>query len=190
MEREFGWPMGPAYLLDVVGLDTADHCTDVMSEGFPTRMPKLAADPTSVLYKNNMYGQKNGNGYYSHSLDKRGRPTKDVNPDTLALLKEVAPGNAQFDKQDIIDRMMIPMINETIRCYEEGIVASPAEADMALMYGIGFPPFRGGVFRYVDTIGLAEFVAKADKYAHLGEIYQVTEKTREMAKQGQTFYTA
>lgn len=190
MEREFGWPMGPAYLLDVVGLDTADHCTDVMSDGFPTRMPKLASDPTSVLYKNDMFGQKNGKGYYTHTLDKRGRPKKEVEAATLELLKAEAPGDKDFDKQDIIDRIMIPMINETIRCLEEGIVASPAEADMALMYGIGFPPFRGGVFRYVDTLGLAEFVAKADKYAHMGEIYQVTDKTREMAANGQSFYSA
>ena len=59
---------------------------------------------------------------------------------------------------------------------------------MALLDGIGFPPVRGGVFRYVDTVGLAEFVAKADKYKDLGEIYHVTDKTRQMAEAGQTFY--
>jgi 3-hydroxyacyl-CoA dehydrogenase/enoyl-CoA hydratase/3-hydroxybutyryl-CoA epimerase/enoyl-CoA isomerase len=190
MEREFGWPMGPAYLLDVVGLDTADHCTDVMAEGFPTRMAKLTSDPVTVLYSNKMFGQKNGKGFYTHSLDKRGKPKKEVDAATVELLAATAPGNAEFDKADIIDRLMIPMINEIIRCLEEGIVASPAEADMALLYGIGFPPFRGGIFRYVDTIGLAAFVAKADEFAHLGEIYQVTEKTREMAESGQTFYSA
>jgi 3-hydroxyacyl-CoA dehydrogenase/enoyl-CoA hydratase/3-hydroxybutyryl-CoA epimerase/enoyl-CoA isomerase len=73
---------------------------------------------------------------------------------------------------------------------EEGIVALFVEADMALFYGIGFPLFRGGIFCYVDIIGLAVFVAKADEFAHLGEIYQVTEKTREMAANGQTFYSA
>ncbi len=188
MEREFGWPMGPAYLLDVVGIDTADHCTDVMSEGFPTRMPKLDNDPVTVLYKNEMYGQKNSKGFYNYTLDRRGKQKKSVEQNTVELLASVAPGNQAFDKQEIIDRLMIPMINETIRCLEEGIVASPAEADLALLYGLGFPPFRGGVFRYVDTVGIAEFVAKADKYADLGEIYQVTDKTREMAENGQSFY--
>jgi 3-hydroxyacyl-CoA dehydrogenase/enoyl-CoA hydratase/3-hydroxybutyryl-CoA epimerase/enoyl-CoA isomerase len=190
MEREFGWPMGPAFLLDVVGIDTADHCTDVMSDGFPTRMPKLAKDPVTTLYSNKMFGQKNGKGFYTHSLDKRGRPAKTVEESTVALLADIAPANKEFEKAETINRLMIPMINETIRCLEEGIVASPAEADMALLYGVGFPPFRGGIFRYVDTVGLAEFVAQADKYAHLGEIYQVTDKTREMAKNGQSFYTA
>lgn len=64
--------------------------------------------------------------------------------------------------------MMIPMINEVIRCLDEGIIASPAEADIALVYGLGFPPFRGGVFRYLDTIGLAQFVANAEQYSELG----------------------
>ncbi len=188
MEREFGWPMGPAMLLDVVGIDTADHCTDVMAEAFPTRMQKLAKDPISVLYGNKMFGQKNGKGFYEHSKDKRGRPQKQIKDETLSLLGDVAAMDKEFDKADIIDRLMIPMINETIRCLEEGIVASPSEADMALLYGIGFPPFRGGVFRYVDTVGLANFVAKADKYKDLGEIYHVTDKTRQMAEAGQTFY--
>ncbi len=188
MEREFGWPMGPAMLLDVVGIDTADHCTDVMAEAFPTRMQKLEKDPISVLYNNKFFGQKNGNGFYQHSLDKRGRPKKDILDSTLELISSVAPSNQEFDKQAIINRLMVPMINETIRCLEEGIIASPAEADMALLYGIGFPPFRGGVFRYVDTIGLDKFVEIADQYKELGEIYHVTEKTREMAKSGQSFY--
>jgi len=189
MEKEFGWPMGPAYLLDVVGIDTADHCTDVMALGFPTRMPKLGNDPVTTLYRNEMFGQKNGKGFYTHTLDKRGRPQKAVDTTTLELLAEVAPNNKEFDKSEVIERLMIPMINETIRCLEENIVASPAEADMALLYGVGFPPFRGGIFRYVDTIGLSKFVEMADKYADLGEIYQVTDKTREMAKEGQSFYS-
>ncbi len=189
MEREFGWPMGPAMLLDVVGIDTADHCTDVMADAFPTRMKKLDKDPITVLYSNKMFGQKNGNGFYEHSLDKRGRPQKNVKQETLSLLADVAPANNKMDNTDIIDRLMIPMINETIRCLEEGIVASPSEADMALLYGVGFPPFRGGVFRYIDTLGLANFVAKADKYKDLGEIYHVTEKTRAMAEAGQSFYS-
>jgi len=93
-----------------------------------------------------------------------------------------------FDKQEIIDRCMVPMINEVLLCLQEGIVASPQEADMALIYGIGFPPFRGGAFRYLDQTGLANFVATADKYAHLGAIYQVSDETRKWAEEGRVFY--
>ena len=83
---------------------------------------------------------------------------------------------------------MIPMINEVVRCLEEGIVATPGDADMALIYGIGFPPFRGGVFRYLDTMGLDKYIELADSYADLGPLYQVTEGLRQRAAEGKTFY--
>ena len=188
MEKQFGWPMGPAYLLDVVGLDTAYHCTDVMAAGFPTRMAKLDNDPVAAMYKADRYGQKNGVGFYAYSKDAKGKPKKDIDPAALSLLAGIAADKQEFSADDIIARVMVPMINETIRCLEEGIVASAAEADMGLIYGLGFPPFRGGPLRYADTIGLANFVALADKYAHLGEIYQVTDKTRAMAAAGQRFF--
>lgn len=188
MEKQFGWPMGPAYLLDVVGLDTAYHCTDVMAAGFPTRMAKLDNDPVAAMYKADRYGQKNGVGFYAYSKDAKGKPKKDIDPAALNLLAGIAADKQEFSADDIIARVMVPMINETIRCLEEGIVASAAEADMGLIYGLGFPPFRGGPLRYADTIGLANFVALADKYAHLGEIYQVTDKTRAMAAAGQRFF--
>ena len=69
--------------------------------------------------------------------------------------------SAEFDDQTIIERMMIPMINEVVLCLEENIIVSPQEADMALVYGLGFPPFRGGVFRYLDSIGLSTYLEMA-----------------------------
>jgi 3-hydroxyacyl-CoA dehydrogenase/enoyl-CoA hydratase/3-hydroxybutyryl-CoA epimerase/enoyl-CoA isomerase len=190
MEKQFGWPMGPAYLLDVVGIDTAHHCIDVMAEGFPTRMKKLENDPVASMYHADRYGQKNGAGFYAFTPDRKGKPKKSVDAKTYEILSDVCAERKDFDADEIIARCMIPMINETIRCLEEGIIGSPAEADMGLLYGIGFPPFRGGIFRYLDTMGVANFVELADKYAHLGEMYQVTEKTREMAAAGQSFYNA
>ncbi|MBV2130239.1 fatty acid oxidation complex subunit alpha FadB [Arsukibacterium indicum] len=188
MEKQFGWPMGPAYLLDVVGLDTAFHCTDVMAEGFPSRMAKLDNDPVAAMYKADRYGQKNGVGFYAYSKDAKGKPKKDIDPKSVELLTGIAEDKKEFSPDEIIARVMVPMINETIRCLEEGIVQTAAEADMGLIFGLGFPPFRGGPLRYVDTIGLTNFVALADKYAHLGEIYQVTDKTRAMADNGQRFF--
>ena len=90
--------------------------------------------------------------------------------------------------EDIINWMMIALCLETVRCLEDGIVETAAEADMGLVYGIGFPPFRGGALRYIDSIGVAEFVALADKYADLGPLYHPTAKLREMAKNGQSFF--
>jgi len=84
---------------------------------------------------------------------------------------------------------MVPMATELARCLEEGIVASPAEADMALVYGVGFPPFRGGIFRWIDSIGIEAFVAMCDKYKHLGKVFEATDAQREMAANGTKYYT-
>ena len=189
MEKDFGWPMGPAYLIDVVGIDTADHCTGVMADGFPTRMPKIENDPISLLYKHERFGQKNAKGFYDHSKDKRGRPTKVASQDAYDLLAPLCAETQEFSKEDIIARLMIPMVNEVVRCLEEGVVDTAAEADMGLIYGLGFPPFRGGPIRYLETVGLTEFIATADKFAHLGEMYQVTDGLREMAKSGKSYFT-
>lgn len=189
MEKQFGWPMGPAYLLDVVGIDTADHCTGVMSAGFPTRMGKLDNDPVSTLYSNERYGQKNGKGFYDYGKDKRGRPTKVPAPAAFELFASSCSEKQDFAADEIIARLMIPLVNEVVRCLEEGVVDSAAEADMGLLYGLGFPPFRGGPIRYLETLGLDNFIAMADKFAHLGEIYQVTDGLREMAKSGQSYFS-
>ena len=104
------------------------------------------------------------------------------------VLAPVIYEQREVTDEDIINWMMIPLCMETVRCLEDGIVETAAEADMGLIYGIGFPLFRGGALRYIDSIGVAEFVALADQYADLGALYHPTEKLREMAKNGQTFF--
>lgn len=188
MEKVFGWPMGPGFLLDVVGLDTANHAAGVMADGFPERMQRIENDPVVQLFNAERYGQKNGVGFYDHSLDKRGRPAKAPAEKAYALMAEHCAEKREFDTDEIIARLMIPMANEAIRCLEEKIVGSAEEADMALIYGLGFPPFRGGIFRYIETMGLQNFVALADKYAELGPLYQVTDGVREMAAAGKSYF--
>ncbi|EEY39797.1 fatty oxidation complex alpha subunit FadJ [Vibrio mimicus MB451] len=190
MERQFGWPMGPAYLLDVVGIDTAHHAQAVMAEGFPTRMAKSGREAIDALYEAKKFGQKNGSGFYQYTVDKKGKPKKAFSDDVLAILAPVGGAPQSFDPQTIIERTMIPMINEVVLCLEEEIIASAQEADMALVYGLGFPPFRGGVFRYLDTIGVANYMAMAEKYASLGALYQVPQLLKSMAQQGKSFYSA
>ncbi|WP_444930559.1 fatty acid oxidation complex subunit alpha FadB [Microbulbifer sp. SSSA002] len=187
MER-WGWPMGPAYLMDVVGIDTGVHAESVMAEGFPERMGKTFTAASDVMYEAGRYGQKNNKGFYSYEQDKKGRPKKVATEESYELLKAHVAERREFEKDEIIERMMVPMATELARCLEEGIVDSPAEADMALIYGIGFPPFRGGIFAWLDSIGLDEFVKIADKYADLGELYKPTDRMREMAASGKTYY--
>ncbi|MGP3790703.1 fatty acid oxidation complex subunit alpha FadB [Pseudomonas sp. B392_1p] len=187
MER-FGWPMGPAYLMDVVGIDTGHHGRDVMAEGFPDRMKDDRRSAIDALYEANRLGQKNGKGFYVYETDKRGKPKKVVDASVQEVLAPIVYEQREVTDEDIINFMMIPLCLETVRCLEDGIVETAAEADMGLIYGIGFPPFRGGALRYIDSIGVAEFVALADKYADLGPLYTPTAKLREMAANGQKFF--
>ena len=186
--EKFGWPMGPAYLMDVVGIDTGHHGRDVMAEGFPDRMKDDRRSAVDVLYEAKRLGQKNGKGFYAYETDKRGKPKKVFDAAVLDVLKPIVFEQREVTDEDIINWMMIPLCLETVRCLEDGIVETAAEADMGLVYGIGFPPFRGGALRYIDSIGVAQFVALADQYADLGALYHPTAKLREMAKNGQSFF--
>ena len=191
MER-FGWPMGPAYLSDVVGIDTGVHAGAVMAEGFPDRMKYNFKTSHDVMFEAERYGQKNGRGYYKYEADKKGRPKKIVDEGVAALLAPVIDGNETLDDEEIVDSMMITMCLEAVRCLEDGIAASATDVDLALIYGIGFPPFRGGALHYIDDFGLDKFVARADELATtagaLKAMYRPTEKLREMAASGDTFF--
>jgi 3-hydroxyacyl-CoA dehydrogenase/enoyl-CoA hydratase/3-hydroxybutyryl-CoA epimerase/enoyl-CoA isomerase len=180
--------MGPAYLLDVVGIDTAHHAQAVMAQGFPDRMAKSYRDAVDVMFDQQRFGQKNGTGFYRYSEDSKGNPRKQPDEAVDRLLAEIRPQAHEFSADEIIARMMVPMINEVVRCLEENIVASPAEADLALVYGIGFPPFHGGALRYLDTLGSRRYVELADRYAHLGALYQVPDGLRAKAESNARYY--
>ncbi len=191
MER-FGWPMGPAYLCDVVGIDTGVHAGKVMAAGFPDRMKYDFTTSHDVMYENDRLGQKNGRGYYAYEPDKKGRPKKIVDESVAALLAPVVDGKETLSPEDIVDAMMIPLCLEAVRCLEDGIAASATDIDLALIYGIGFPPFRGGALHYMDDTGIAKFVARADELAESAgpqrTLYEPTEKLREMAAAGGAFF--
>lgn len=184
----WGLPMGPAYLMDVIGIDTIIHCYSSMTEGLPERFSKGDRWPTETMFNANRLGQKNGLGYYKYELNEKGKPAKLVDADAVALLETIAGPAQQVDADEIVDRLLISMAMEMVHCLEEGIVASPAEADMALIYGVGFPAFRGGICRWMDEEGLASIVERGDKYAHLSELYRPTDRLRDMAAKGERFY--
>ena len=188
MEKQFGWPMGPAYLLDVVGIDTAHHAQAVMAAGFPQRMAKDYRDAIDALFEAGRYGQKNGLGFWRYKEDSKGKPRKERDETVESLLADVSQPKREFSDEEIIARMMIPMVNEVVRCLEEGVIASPAEADMALVYGLGFPPFHGGAFRWLDTLGSAKYLDMAQQYEHLGPLYAVPDGLRAKARLNEPYY--
>lgn len=186
--ESFGWPMGPAYLLDVVGIDTAAHCMKVMADGFPDRMQYEFTTAIDHLYEAGNYGQKSGRGFYRYEQSASGRPTRVVDEAIVAQLAPLQEQQKNVSEQAMCERMMVALCLEAVRCLEDGIVSSAAEVDMGLLLGLGYPRFRGGALRYIDNMGVAAFCEMADKYAELGALYHPTSALRSMAASGKTFY--
>jgi len=189
--EKWGWPMGPAFLLDVVGIDTAVHADKVMAEAFPDRMAHTGQSASEVMFGAQRLGQKNGKGFYIYKPEKKGPPKKTVDPDVGPLLAPIAKGDGKaVTDQEIVERMMLPMLLECSRCLEDKIVETPVEVDLALVYGLGFPPFRGGIFRWADGLGAAALVDATQKYTKLGKLYEPTAQLKDLAKTGKTFHVA
>jgi 3-hydroxyacyl-CoA dehydrogenase/enoyl-CoA hydratase/3-hydroxybutyryl-CoA epimerase/enoyl-CoA isomerase len=187
--ESFGWPMGPAYLSDVVGMDTLAHVVEVISTGFADRMKVTFPNAVQMLVRENRLGQKNGSGFYRYETDPKGRPRKSVDPKTAELIAGLrSSARRAFSDDEMRERLMLPMIIEAVHCLEEDIVESPAEVDMSLILGLGFPRHVGGPLKYADWLGMKHVVERCDAYAELGPLYTPTDGMRAAAKSGGKFY--
>jgi 3-hydroxyacyl-CoA dehydrogenase/enoyl-CoA hydratase/3-hydroxybutyryl-CoA epimerase/enoyl-CoA isomerase len=185
----FGWPMGPAYLQDVIGMDTLLYVLQVIAEGFVDRMKITFPHAVELMVQHKRLGQKSGAGFYQYERDSKGKPRKAIDPETAQLLASIQPGDPkQFKDGELLERLMLPMIIEAVRCLEESIAESAAEVDMALVLGLGFPRHAGGPLKYADWLGLKHVVARCDAYASLGPLYTPTEGMRAAALAGRTLY--
>jgi len=186
----FGWPMGPAYLEDVVGIDTGSHVNQVISAGYPERMPQFEDDALRLLARMNRYGQKTDIGFYRYQPSNSGKPIRSIAGDTRALLeKNLQPsGRREFTQEEIVDRMMLPMVLEAAQALHEGVVGTAAEVDLAMQLGLGFPAYAGGPLKYADWLGLDEVVRRCERLGALGPAYEPSEQLRAMAAAGKSFY--
>jgi 3-hydroxyacyl-CoA dehydrogenase/enoyl-CoA hydratase/3-hydroxybutyryl-CoA epimerase len=165
---DFGFPVGPITLVDEVGLDVGSKAGKIMYEAFGERF----APPSSMqaVVAAGRYGRKVRKGFYLY--DEEGKKGE-VDQSVYSLL---APGaretttasgqlqtRAQISAAEIQQRTVLPMLNEAARCLEEGVIRSPRDGDIGAVFGIGFPPFRGGPFRYIDSIGVAEVVRQLEE---------------------------
>lgn len=147
---DFGMPMGPVELIDEVGVDVGAKVVKVLHEAFGDRMPPAALIEKVVSTKR--LGKKNLKGFYEY--EKEGsRLKKTLSPQIYQLL-EVKPEPKKLDAQAIVERCIYPMVNEAIRCLDEKIVEKPQDVDLGMIMGTGFAPFRGGLLRYADQVGL------------------------------------
>jgi 3-hydroxyacyl-CoA dehydrogenase/enoyl-CoA hydratase/3-hydroxybutyryl-CoA epimerase/enoyl-CoA isomerase len=186
--EKWGWPMGPAYLLDVVGIDTGHKASAIMAADFPDRMLFASKSILESMYEAQRYGQKNNKGFYEYELDKKGKPKKVVTDAAYAVIKPHVKKSVATTDEDIVMRLMIPMLTESARCLEEKIANTAIEIDMAVLLGLGFPPFRAGIFKWADMVGLKKLEEESKKWAHLGKVYEFTPAMRAMAQTDQKYH--
>jgi 3-hydroxyacyl-CoA dehydrogenase/enoyl-CoA hydratase/3-hydroxybutyryl-CoA epimerase/enoyl-CoA isomerase len=178
----FGMPMGPITLNDLVGLDTSLYAGQVVNTAFADRAKTTRILDELVAAKR--LGQKSGAGFYSYAKGLRGADDPALN----AILEKVRTGRREIGLEEITDRLFLPMLIEASRVLSEGIVREPGDVDMGLILGIGFPPTRGGILRWADSLGLRRVLDMLKKYESLGPRFQPTEQMRRLAAEGKGFY--
>jgi 3-hydroxyacyl-CoA dehydrogenase/enoyl-CoA hydratase/3-hydroxybutyryl-CoA epimerase/3-hydroxyacyl-CoA dehydrogenase/enoyl-CoA hydratase/3-hydroxybutyryl-CoA epimerase/enoyl-CoA isomerase len=179
----FGMPMGPITLYDLVGLDTAVYAGMVMYQAFPDRV--VASPLVPALVKQGRLGQKSGRGFFSYQ-NKKGRPEED--PAVEKILAPYRRGDRKFSRDELTNRLFLPMLLEATRMLEEKIVRDVRDVDLGLIFGLGFPPFKGGLLYWADTIGAAKLLEMIKPLEPLGARFQPTPLLKEMADKGQKFY--
>ncbi len=176
---DFGMPMGPFVLADEVGLDVGYKVSKVLEEAYGQRM-KISGILDKVYHQMQLLGKKAGKGFYLHKGQKR-----EVNEEVKALVFS----KRSFDEKEIIDRAILIMVNEAALCLEESIVANAQYLDMAMVMGTGFPPFRGGLLKYADSLGIQSVVVSLQSLSQQqGERFEPAKLLLDMAKNGETFY--
>ncbi len=180
---QFGMPMGPFRLLDEIGLDVARHAAGVMFDAFGERL--RPAPPMVALGGTQRLGKKNGRGFYLYENGKE----KEVDESVYADVGSAAPRRTPAESE-IVERCVFVMVNEASRILADGIVRSAGEVDLGMIMGTGFPPFRGGLLRHADSVGLPRIVERLDALARThGARFEPAPYLRERASTGKGFYS-
>jgi 3-hydroxyacyl-CoA dehydrogenase / enoyl-CoA hydratase / 3-hydroxybutyryl-CoA epimerase / enoyl-CoA isomerase len=177
----FGMPMGPIALQDAVGLDVSFGAGRVLGKAYPDRA--VQSRIIGELVKAGRLGKKTGAGFRKYG--GKGKAENDPVVETMLKTDRPAP---TYTREEITDRLFLPMLLEATRVLEERIVREAADVDMGLILGIGFPPFRGGILRWADTVGAQEILKRVEKYQSLGKRFEPTETLKKHAEAGETFY--
>jgi len=175
---DFGMPMGAFLLIDEVGLDIGSEVAGVLHKAYGERM---AMSPLlDKMVQKGWLGKKSGTGFYTYA-----QKHPSINPDIHTLQEE----RVRLDDQTITQRALYIMINEASRCLEEGIVEDAAHLDMAMVLGTGFPPFRGGLMRYADSVGIPQIADSLQGLASMyGSRFEPSALLLSMAQKHETFY--
>jgi len=179
---KFGFPVGPVKLLDEVGIDVGTKIIPFLVEEFGERFTAPAA--FDKVLNDGRKGKKNKKGFYLYEGKK---PGKEVDESIYSLLG-LSP-SSKLSEKEVAERCVMMMLNEAARCLDEGVIRNARDGDIGAIFGIGFPPFLGGPFRYMDTLGIRHVVSRLEHYAStVGEKYAPADVLVKMAENDQTFY--
>ena len=195
--KAFGMPMGPCELLDEIGIDVACKVSHILEKDFGERAKAaktsdmIVADNAKDLKKQQRLGRKSGLGFYlwDKPAGRRQEPDNE-SIDRILFEGKSRPAQPEFTDESLVRRMFYPMINEAAMALDEGICASPDQVDLAMIFGTGFPPFKGGLCRYADTVGLKKIEAELDRMSQIqGERMKPSKALRKFAANSKgTFY--
>ena len=183
--KDFGFPMGPFELFDLVGIDVASKITEVLSDYFDGR--GLIPNTSSArMAADGLLGMKSGRGFYEYGNSKSHSRKKDVNEDAYTYFGDE---RLSFSSYEIQQRLALVMINEATYCLDEHVLKSARDGDIGAVFGLGFPPFRGGPFRYVDAVGASEIVRRLDSLREkYGSQFAPSPLLSTSAAEGRRFY--
>ncbi|MBY5992966.1 fatty acid oxidation complex subunit alpha FadJ [Ferrimonas balearica] len=181
---KFGFPVGPVTLLDEVGIDVGAKISPILEGELGERFAAPAA--FAKLLADERKGRKNGKGFYRY--DGKGKGRKPVDESVYQVLG-LTP-QARLTGSELAERCVVQMLNEAVRCLEEGIIASARDGDIGAIFGIGFPPFLGGPFRYIDAMGADKLVSILQGYqARFGDRFEPAPTLLAMAESGDRFHS-
>lgn len=180
---DFGMPMGPFVLADEIGNDVTYKVSQTFEKAYGMRM--RPAKLMQLMMEKGLFGHKNGKGFYLYNGEKR-----TINPEIKKLLRSIGRTQPFLHQDDIVPRFLYGMVNEAARCLQENVVSRADFIDLALITGIGFPPFRGGLLRYADKMGVANVVSTLKRFEReLGPRFEPCQLLEQKARHGQSFYS-
>jgi 3-hydroxyacyl-CoA dehydrogenase/enoyl-CoA hydratase/3-hydroxybutyryl-CoA epimerase len=182
---DWGWPVGPIQLLDEVGIDVAAHVGGVLFAAFGDRLT-----PSPILGRfvaDDRRGRKNGRGFYRYDKEALKSGRRQVDSSAFGVLGFTP--DKRMPAEEIQMRCSLQFVNEALLCLGEGLLRSPRDGDIGAILGLGFPPFRGGPFRYADGVGAAQILRRIENYeGRFGKRWTPAPILVELARKGRAFY--
>ena len=186
--KDAGFPMGPYELFDFVGLDVAAKITEVMQSHLPLDAHDIS-DTASRLADANILGQKNNRGFYNYGASDDGDDKERGDLNEAIYQRIGGPTRTTPPSELVRDRLLLMMVNEAVRTLEDDVLRSPSDGDLGAVFGIGFPPFLGGPFRYVDQAGAEEITKRMRRLAQrYGDRFTPADRLKQHERTGATFY--